>query len=232
MYLNENILMKLHRRRRSTTSDVGESLYSDDLEWDKSDFTRHLPETDALSSYDINEMTEIFRHRFLDFDMSSQIDEYSTSSISEIFSPISNKDFHLFDIESFNEIQIKKHRFYRSLSDINLLKQQKNCFVLSKHLSLMDIKSIQWIFLKPREIILKKQNSICSIPQSMKIKSEGQSFNTITINNSLRLSKFSMIRLYITKITEKFSSFVSQTFQPTKPTLITQEIIETYDIIE
>jgi hypothetical protein len=212
MYSNENILMKLYRRRSTTTSDIGESLHNYDLEWDKSDFTRHLSESDGLSSYDIDEMAEIFRHRFLEFDM---------SSISDIYFPTSNEDL--------NEIQRKKHR---SFSDLNFLKQQKQSFLLSKHLSLMDIKSIQWIFLKPREIILKKQNSICSIPQSMKIKPEGQSFNTITINNSLRLSKFSMIRLYITKITEKFSSFVSQTFQPTKPTLITQEIIETYDIIE
>jgi hypothetical protein len=41
-----------------------------------------------------------------------------------------------------------------------------------------------------------------------------------------------MIRLYLTKIREKFYSLVSKTFQPTKTTLITEEIIETYDIIE
>jgi len=162
--------------------------------------------------------------------MSSQIDEYSTSSISEIFSPISNKDFHLFDIESFNEIQIKKHRFYRSLSDINLLKQQKNCFVLSKHLSLMDIKSIQWIFLKSNQE--NTCTSIYSIPQSMEIESEEELFDTITTENFLRLSTFSMIRLYIIKIRDQFSAFISQTFQPKKTIPITEETIETYDIIE
>ena len=230
MYSNENIIMKLHRRRSTTTSDVGESLYSDDLEWDKSDFTRHLPESDALSSYDINEMTEIFRHRFLEFDMSSQIGEYSTSSISEIYSPISNKDFYLFDIQSFNENQIKKRRFYRSLSDINIVKQRKNSFVLSKHLSLMDIKSIQWTVLKSNEENICR--SIYSIPQSMEIESEEQLFNTITNGKFLRLSKLSMIRLYIIKIRDQFSAFISQTFQSTKTIPITEEIIETYDIIE
>jgi hypothetical protein len=225
MYSNENISMKLFRRRRSTTtttSDVGESLCSDDLEWDKSDVTRHLPESDALSSYDINEMAEILRHRFLEFDMSSQIEEYSTrsrqSTISDIYSPISN--------------QTNKCRFHRSLSDFNLLKQRKKSFLLSKHLSLMDIQST---LLKPRQIILTEENSrrsICSIPQSMEIEPEGQLFNTITMNNFLRLSKLEIIRLYLTKIREKFSSFVFDTFQSTKIPIITEEIIETYDIIE
>ncbi|CAF2614826.1 unnamed protein product [Rotaria sp. Silwood2] len=70
MYSNpnsrSNSIVKLFRRRSTaTTSGVGESLYGDDLEWDKSDFTRHLPESDALSSYDVNEMAEILRNRFL-----------------------------------------------------------------------------------------------------------------------------------------------------------------------
>jgi len=219
--------MEFHRRRSTaTTSDVGESLYSDDLEWDKSDFRRHLSESDALSSYDIN---EIVRYHFLEFDMSSsQIGEYSTSSISERFSPISNKDFYLFDIQSFNEIKIKKSRFYRSLSNINLLKQRKNSFILSKHLSLMNIKSIQSTFLTKENI----RKSIYSIPQSMDIESEEQLFNTITTENCLHLSKLSMIHFYIIKIRDKLSAFISQTFQSTKTIPITEEIIETYDIIE
>jgi hypothetical protein len=44
-----------------------------------------------------------------------------------------------------------------------------------------------------------------------------------------------MIRLYMTKLREKVCSFVLQTIQSTKPTplpVITEETIETYDIIE
>jgi len=234
MYSTPNIVMKLFRRRlTATTLDIEENLYNNDLEWDKSDLTRHLSESDALSSYDINEMDEIFRHGFLEFDMSSEIDGYSTSSINDVFSPISKRDFHLFDIEFLNKNSIKKRSFYRSLSELNLLKQQqKKNFFLSKHLSLMDIKSIQWIILKSHEIFLIKENSYRSIPQSMEIESEEHLFNSITTDNFSYLSKLEMIRLYLTKIREKFYSLVSKTFQPTKTTLITEEIIETYDIIE
>lgn len=215
MYSNENIMTNVFRRRSTTTtSDVGDSLYTNDLEWDKSDFTRHLSESDALTSYDINEMTEIFRYHFLDFDMSSQI-----------FSSISNEDFSILN----NENYFKKYRFHRSLSEINMLKQQrKNSFIISKHLSLMDIKSIQSIFIKSHQNFRQSNNSIL---QSMEIVSEGHLCNRISTVNSFHLSKLSMIYLYLIKIKEKFSSFISQIFHPTKTILITNEIIDTYDII-
>lgn len=212
-----NKYMNLLNRRYSTISDVGDSLYSDDLEWDKYDFTRHLSESDALSSYDINEMTEIFRYRFLEFDMSS-------SSLSN------DEDLNIIN----NHNSIKTRLLHRSLSDFNFSKQENNEFYFSKHLSLINIKSIQWTFLKPHEIISIQNNShpsICSIPQSMEIESDDQ-LSTTTTDNFLRLSKFSIMRLYLTKIGEKVSSLVSQTFQSTKPIVITEEIIETYDIIQ
>lgn len=49
-----------------------------ELEWDESDLTRCLPESDALSAYDANEMAEILRHHFLEFDMISQAAAPST----------------------------------------------------------------------------------------------------------------------------------------------------------
>ncbi|CAF1236149.1 unnamed protein product [Adineta steineri] len=94
-----NSIIKLSRQysTATTTSDVGESLYDGDLEWDKSDFTRHLPESDALSSYDIHEMAEILRNHFLEFDMLSQIGEHSIlsrqSTFSDAFPTISNEEY-------------------------------------------------------------------------------------------------------------------------------------------
>jgi hypothetical protein len=41
-----------------------------------------------------------------------------------------------------------------------------------------------------------------------------------------------MIRLYIIKIRDQFSAFILKTFQPTKTIPITEETIDTYDIIE
>jgi hypothetical protein len=237
MYSNENSLsnsmIKVFGDRHHstvTTSDDGESLCDDDLEWDKSDFTRHLPESDALSSYDVNEMTEILRNRFLEFDMSSQIDGLSIlsrqSTLTERFIPISTQD-----------LTIKKSlSSHRSLSNLNLSKQR--CFLLSKHFSLMDIKSIEWTFSKhpkAREITLRKANScisVCSMPQSMEIESQSLLFNTITNRNFSRLSKFATIRLYVMKFQDKLSSLVYQTFQSREISFVTQDILDSYEIIE
>jgi hypothetical protein len=254
-----NSLTKLFRRRSTaTTSGVGESLYGDDLEWDKSDFTRHLPESDALSSYDVNEMAEILRNRFLEFDMSSQMGGNSTLSrqssfIGDILTPMRNYDFTIeeflktncitpkitFDIDSLYENQIVKRPFHRSLIDLNL-KTPSKPILLSKHLSLMDITSIEWTFLKyatPRAIFLTKANhrtSFSHLPQSMDNQPEPFLSDTKTSLNFSRLSRLAMIRLYMNKLREKVCSFVLQTIQTTKPTpmpIITEETIETYDII-
>jgi hypothetical protein len=206
MYSNENMIMKYFPRRSITTSDIGECLCSHDLEWDKSDLNCHLSESDVLSSYDINQMTEIFQHRFLEFDMSSShIGESHQSTISDIFPLISNEN------------PINKRLFYRSLSDLNFEKPRRKYFLLTKHLSLMNIKPIQRRF--------SREN----YPQSMELEPEEQSFNPITKEI---LSRLSMIRLFLTKLTDKFRSFIFDTFQLTKTPLITEEIIETYDIIE
>lgn len=260
-----NSVGKLFRRRSTaTTSGVGESLYGDDLEWDKSDFTRHLPESDALSSYDVNEMAEILRNRFLEFDMTSQIGgnngrgyftpSRQSSLISDVLTPMTNYDFTIeeflknnsvtpklaFDIESLYENQIMKRPFHRSLTDLSI-KPQEKAVLLSKHLSLMDITTIEWTFLKhatPRALLLTKANhrtSFSLLPQSMDNQPEPYLFHTKTSLNYSRLSRLAMIRLYMSKIREKVCSFVLQTIQPTKPTpmpVITEETIETYDIIE
>jgi hypothetical protein len=212
MYSNGTSVVKLSRQHSTTTSDVGESLYEDDLEWDKSDFTAHLSESDALSSYDINEMAEILRNRFLEFDMSSQISEDSTpprqSTISNIFTSISNQDLTMRQI---------KRPFHRSLTDFNSIKHKKKSFVLSKHLSLINIQ-------KTDPISTNSRQSFYPIPPSMEPESP---------RNFSRLSKLEMIRLYLIKLKEKLCSFTFQTFHPTpKMTIITEEIIDTYDIIE
>jgi hypothetical protein len=260
MYSNPNSVPKLFRRRSTaTTSGVGESLYGDDLEWDKSDFTRHLPESDALSSYDVNEMAEILRNRFLEFDMSTG-GEYSISSrqssvIGDVLTPMTNYDFTIeeflktnsisskltFDIESLYENQILKRPFHRSLTNLNFKPTEKP-ILLSKHLSLMDITSIEWIFLKhatPRALLLTKLNhrtSFSQLPQSMENQPEPYLFHTKISLNYSRLSRLAMIRLYMTKLREKVCSFVLQTIHSTKTTtpmpMITEETIETYDIIE
>ena len=264
MYSNpasrSNSVVKLFRRRSTaTTSGVGESLCGDDLEWDRSDFTRHLPESDALSSYDVNEMAEILRNRFLEFDMSSQVGGRATPSrqsslMSEAVTPMANYDFTIeeflkthsvspkitFDIESICENQMIKRPFHRSLIDLSYKPQEKTV-LLSKHLSLMDITTIEWTFLKhatPRALFLTKANhrtSFSQLPLSMENEPEPFFFDTKTSLNFSRLSRLAMIRLYMTKLREKVCSFVLQTIQPTKPTpmpVITEETIETYDIIE
>jgi hypothetical protein len=265
MYSNpasrSNSVGKLYRRRSTaTTSGLGESLSGDDLEWDKSDFTRHLPESDALSSYDVNEMAEILRNRFLEFDMSSQMGGRSTipsrqsSLIGDLSTPITNSDFTIeeflknncispkltFDIESLYENQIITRPFHRSLTDLNR-KPQEKAILLSKHLSLMDITTIEWTFLKhatPRALFLTKANhrtSFTHLPQSMEPEPEPFLFDPKTSFNYSRLSRLAMIRLYMAKLREKVCSFVIQTIHPTKPTpmpVITEETIETYDIIE
>jgi hypothetical protein len=66
----------------------------------------------------------------------------------------------------------------------------------------------------------------------MEIESEEQLFDKITTEHFLRLSTFSMIRLFIIKIRDQFSAFILKTFQPTKTIPITEETIDTYDIIE
>ncbi|CAF2442344.1 unnamed protein product [Rotaria sp. Silwood2] len=264
MYSNpnsrSNSIVKLFRRRSTaTTSGVGESLYGDDLEWDKSDFTRHLPESDALSSYDVNEMAEILRNRFLEFDMSSQVGEHKipsrqSSFVSDVLTPMTNCDFTIeeflrtnstipkiaFDIESLCETKIIRRPFYRSLTNLNI-KNQEKAILSSKHLSLMDITSIEWTFLKhatPRALLLTKANyrtSYSELSQSMEPEPEPFLFDTKTSFNFSRLSRLAMLRLYMTKLREKVLSFVLSTIQPSKRTpmpIITEETIETYDIIE
>ena len=266
-YSRSNSLPKVFRRRSTaTTSGVGESLLDDDLEWDKSDFTRHLPESDALSSYDVNEMAEILRNRFLEFDMSSQMGgafsstpSRQSSMIGDVLTPMRNYDFTIeeflktqsipakitFDIESLYENQmIIKRPFHRSLTNLN-----RNFFekpiLLSKHLSLMDITSIEWTFLKhatPRALLLTKANhrtSFSQLPQFLENEPEPFLLQTRTSLNFSRLSRLAMIRLYMAKLREKLCAFVLQTIQPTKTTtttpsmpMITEETIESYDIIE
>ena len=265
MYSNpnsrSNSVPKLFRRRSTaTTSGVGDSLCEDDLEWDRSDFTRHLPESDALSSYDVNEMAEILRNRFLEFDMSSQmggrsaIPSRQSSLMGDALTPMTNYDFTIeeflknnsispklaFDIESLYENQIVQRPFHRSLVDLNM-KMREPSVLLSKHLSLMDITSIEWTFLKhatPRALLLTKANhrtSYSHLPQSMETEQEPFLFDSKTSLNFSRLSRLAMIRLYMSKLREKVCTFVSQAIHPTKPTpmpVITEETIETYDIIE
>ena len=265
MYSNPNSransVPKLFRRRSTaTTSGVGESLYGDDLEWDKSDFTRHLPESDALSSYDVNEMAEILRNRFLEFDMSSQIGiggeflspSRQSSLISDVLTPMRNYDFTIeeflksqsipakitFDIESLYENQMINRPFHRSLIDLNKNRCEKP-ILLSKHISLMDITSIEWTFLKhatPRALLLTKANHRTSFSQLPQTMAEPYLLQARTSVNLSRLSRLAMIRLYMAKLREKVYTFVLQTIQPNKSTtpmpIITEETIETYDIIE
>ncbi|CAF3030686.1 unnamed protein product [Rotaria sp. Silwood2] len=249
-----NSVVKFNRRHSTEiTSDVGESLCDNDLEWDEFDLTCHLSESDALSSYDLNEMAEILRNRFLDFDMSSEIDEYSTpfcqSTINDILILISNQNSKkenflknsstssiiTFNHKYLNENSIIKHRLYRSLSDLNSIKQEKTYFFLSKHLSLMNIKSIEWNFLKHRTI-LRKENYhklFCSISQTIESQLEPKLINKITNINVLHLSKLEIFHLYLTQLREKVYSFIQQIFQSTKKMpIINEEIIETYDIIQ
>ncbi|CAF1407903.1 unnamed protein product [Adineta ricciae] len=255
-----NSMPKLFRRRSiAVTSGVGESLYGDDLEWDRSDFARNLPESDALSTYDVNEMAEILRNRFLEFDMTSQAGggrytpSRQSSMISEALTPMTNYDFTIeeflknnftspkiaFDIESLCENQILDRPFHRSLPDLTV-KIPERTVLLSKHLSLMDITSIEWTFLKhatPRAFLLAKANhrtSFSHLPRSLESFPEPFFTDTKTSLNYSRLSRLAMIRLYMSKLREKVCEFVMQTIQPTKPTpmpVITEETIDTYDII-
>ena len=261
-----NSIVKLSRRRSTaTTSGVGGSLNGDDLEWDRSDFARHLPESDALSTYDVNEMAEILRNRFLEFDMLSQsggggggrmISSRQSSVIaSAVVTPMTNCNFTIeeflktnsispkltFDIESLCENQIIKRPFHRSLTDLNF-KSQEKAVLSSKHLSLMDISSIEWTFLRhatPRAFLLTKahhRTSFSQLPQLFDEQPEPFFFESKTSLNLSRLSRLAMIRLYMSKLREKVCSFVLQTIQPaSKPSpmpVITEETIETYDIIE
>lgn len=254
-----NSVVKLFRRRSTaTTSGVGESLHPDDLEWDRSDFTRHLPESDQLSSYDVNEMAEILRNRFLEFDMTSQYGGktcYSRqSTVSDVLTPMSNFDLTIeeflkehsispkitFDIESLAENSLIKRPFHRSLTDLTY-RPAEQATLVSKHLSLMDISSIEWTFLKnatPRAVLLAKANhrtSFSQLPQSLEPDIEPFYLSTKISLNYSRLSRLAMIRLYMRKLREKLCSFVFQTIQ-TNPTnrmpVITEETIESYDIID
>jgi hypothetical protein len=254
-----NSVVKLFRRRSTaTTSGVGESLDGDDLEWDRSDFARHLPESDALSCYDVNEMAEILRNRFLEFDMSSQVGGRGgfsrQSTVSDLLTPMSNYDFTIedflqnravtpkltFDIESLCEQQMIKRPFHRSLTELNEKWTAKND-VRCKHLSLMDIPSVEWTFLKhatPRALLLTKANyrtSFSQLPQSMEPEPEPFLSSSKASLNYSRLSRLAMIRLYMKKLREKLCSFVIQTIQPeqnSRMPVITEETIESYDIID
>lgn len=250
-------------RSITTTSDIGDSLSDDDLEWDKSDLTRHLPESDAVSSYDANEMAEILRNRFLEFDMASQIDEYSTpidqSIITDFITFMPKKDSKReYSLENhsilsmdtaatittqanrqfLNEKSIIKCRFHRSLADFNSIKEIKSYLTLSKHSSLMDIKSgtsIGYKHLITRKTILTKLNnrkSFCTLIETIEPEYRTQLSDQIATVNSLCLSKLERFRLYIMKLKEKFYSYFLPGFSSTQVPLITQDIIETYDIIE
>lgn len=252
-------MIKLFRRRSTAAiPTAGESLHGDDLEWDRSDFTRHLPESDTLSSYDINEMAEILRNRFLEFDMTSQYGgktSYSRqSTVGDVLTPMSNFDLTIeeflkgnsispkltFDIESLAEQSSIPRPFHRSLTDLTVRTTEKatlNC----KHLSLMDISSIEWTFLKnatPRAVLMTKANhrtSFSQLPQALEPDIEPFYLSTKISLNYSRLSRLAMIRLYMRKLREKLCSFVLQTIQTT-PTnrmpVITEETIESYDIID
>ena len=267
MYSNPNSrsnseLKLFHRRRRSTPAtpigDVGDDLYVDDLDWDRSDFSRCLPESDALSSYDVNEMAEIFRHRFLDFDMSSQVGLGNSLSRQ---STISNCDLTIeqflqtrstpptapltFDIDSLCEHSLISRPFHRSLSTVKINSCEPTK-LLTRHLSLMDVPSIEWTFLRhatPRALLLTRGNyrtSFTHLSQSMEGEPSPLLSSSKTSLNLSRLSRLAMIRLYMKRLREKLCSFVLQTIQsPPTPTTtgtrmpaITEETIETYDIIE
>lgn len=256
-----NSVVKLFRRRSTaSTSGVGESLEGDELlEWDRSDFSRHLPESDALSSYDVNEMAEILRNRFLEFDMSSQYGGKPSisrqSTINDASTPMSNYELTIedflkgnsfqpkltFDIESICETSLIKRPFHRSLTDLHRnFRQESN--LLSKHLSLMDVTSIEWTFLRnatPRAVLLAKANhrtSFSQIAQFIEPEQEPFFFSSKTSVNLSRLSRLAMFRLYMRRLREKLCSFVLQTIQPStsnqRMPVISEETIETYDIIE
>jgi hypothetical protein len=119
---------------------------------------------------------------------------------------------------------------------------------------LMDIPSIEWTFLRyatPRALLLTRGNhrtSFTHLSQSLESEPSPLLSSSKTSLNLSRLSRLAMIRLYMKRLREKLCSFVLQTIQTTPPTsttttttttttgtrmpAITEETIETYDIIE
>ncbi|CAF5117012.1 unnamed protein product, partial [Rotaria sp. Silwood1] len=68
---------------------------------------------------------------------------------------------------------------------------------------------------------------------SIEFQSEPKLINTITNINISSLSQFELIHSYLTQLKNKVYSFTLQIFQSTKiPLITTEEIIQTYDIIE
>ncbi|CAF0773833.1 unnamed protein product [Didymodactylos carnosus] len=312
------------------TSGLGDSNSNiADLEWDKSDFTRHLPETDALSCYDVNEMAEILRNRFLEFDMQSQASlaggyvngnrgsitgggghitpdrlsqlndffylqsrngdintelnlqqpdilendpylKYANFTIDELLKikrlALMSHNRMTFDVDSFYAPQhlqfpfSSQPNFHHSMPE---LRQHENITIPlnAKHLSLMDMKSFEWTYLKQTsqnaaviKHILSQRNSVC-LPSSLSSSSSTTTTQTIiqkepqhgsSVNFS-RISKLAMLRIYMEKLRDKVYCIVYQTFQAPSPTkntttsniinssrmpVITEETIESYDIIE
>ncbi|CAF0825536.1 unnamed protein product [Didymodactylos carnosus] len=304
------------------TSGLGDSSSNIvDLEWDKSDFTRHIAETDALSCYDVNEMAEILRNRFLEFDMQSQasfsggypslgggggghatpdrLSQISDSSYLQLLNTetaqhqqpdILENDPYLkyasftidellkikrlalmshnrmtFDVDSLYAPQhlqfpfSSQPNFHHSMPD---LRQHENITIplKSKHLSLMDMKSFEWTYLKETsenaviKRILSAKNSISmstsSAVQTVNQKEQQQSRQHGSSVNFSRLSRLAMFRIYIEKLRDKVYLMVYETFQAPPTTtnrnplsttnstntsrmpVITEETIESYDIID
>ena len=126
----------------TTTLGVRETLDSDDgdgddddgeLEWDRSDFARRLPESDALSSYDVDEMSEMFHRPFLDFDLSSALAHRSSPP-----SPCSINDRWI--SETYSHRSLGQRPISRSLCDVSSVTQGRDRHV-TQHMSLSDLRS-------------------------------------------------------------------------------------------
>ena len=187
-----------------TNDSSSEILSNEDLEWDRSDLNHHLPECDRLSRYDINEMSEVFRCHFLDFDMSLQIDDSSTFT------------------------SMKKMRSFSNLTDLYSMENPMKIVLHAKHRSLVDLRSCQWIFRKHKAIYRKCQSYF---PQSMEIDDEKRICQRISSETCFHLSTFDILRFYFSKFTDKFSAFIFRTFSSRKSSIITEDILQTYDII-
>ena len=193
----------------TTTSDAGESLAENDLEWDESDFHRHLPESDALSAYDVNEMAEILRNHFLEFDMVSQSILSRQSTIS---------DACTVDLRSMSNVQ----RVRRTRSVVCIQEPVDH----AKRLSLPDVRA----HLAPTKATYHPL--FCSTAQLMEVEPEPELFHIVTTMNFSHLSKLAKIRIYLKTFQDKLRSFLSRKLQPPDPPTLIDNIIDTYDIID
>ena len=220
----------------TTTFGVRETLDSDDddddeLEWDRSDFSRCLPESDALSSYDVNEMSEMFHRPFLDFDLSSALPNHRSS-------PCPITDRWIFETDS--DRSLIQRSISRSLCDVSSVTQRREPRAIQS-ISLSDLRSIHPTSsddMPPHSRRfthgLYRQASLCHSISSMKLDSPVNTSHVRFIWHHTRLSRLAMIRFYIHKFSEKVSSVLVQVFQGTSATaraLIDQETLDTYDII-